>query len=154
MGFWWFGDGFWVTWGAFWRDLGPVGRDSQLEGIGEPWRRGLGTPRSQDFEDVSRRLLDSGGPGTGRAMVVMVIMLEFGLRRNQYLGLRTRPQSTETSGQSYEDLKTTGQTGLEEHGPHINSPKSLPPQPGGPKGAGGYTHTHIYIYIYIFFLYT
>ena len=28
--------------------------------------RGLGTPRSQDFEDVSSRLLDSVGPGTAK----------------------------------------------------------------------------------------
>ena len=75
-----------------------------LESPGGLWR-GLGTPRSQDFEDVSSRLLDSGGPGTGRHTVVGVIMLDFGPLRNQYLGLRTRPQTTETLGQSYEDLK-------------------------------------------------
>ena len=33
-----------------------------LESPGGLWR-GLGTPRSQDFEDVSSRLLDFGGPG-------------------------------------------------------------------------------------------
>ena len=48
-----------------------------LESSGGLWR-GLGTPRSQDFEDVSSRLLDSGGPGTGSAMVVVVIMHGFG----------------------------------------------------------------------------
>ena len=70
-GFGWFGDGFWATWGAFWRDLRPVGRDWRaleaswkgLESPGGLWR-GLGTPRSQDFEDVSSRLLDSWGPGS------------------------------------------------------------------------------------------
>ena len=35
----------------------------RLESPGGLWR-GLGTPRSQDFEDVSSRLLDSGGPGS------------------------------------------------------------------------------------------
>ena len=92
----WFGDGFWATWGAFWRDLRPLGRDWRaleaswkgLESPGGLWR-GLGTPRSQVFEDVSSRLLDSGGPGTGRAMVVMVILCGLGPLRNQYLGLRT-----------------------------------------------------------------
>ncbi len=64
-----------------------------LERLGDLWR-GLGTPRSQDFEDVSSRLLDSGGPGTGSNTVVTVIMLDFGPLRNQYLGLRTRPQTT------------------------------------------------------------
>ena len=37
MGFGWFGDGFWVTWGPFWRDLRSL--EDQLEGIGEAWRR-------------------------------------------------------------------------------------------------------------------
>ena len=34
-----------------------------LESLECLWR-GLGTPRTQDFEDVSSRLLDSGGPGS------------------------------------------------------------------------------------------
>ena len=101
-----------MTWGPFSGDLRPVGRDWRaleaswkgLESLGGLWR-GLETPRSQDFEDVSSRLLDSGGPGTGSAMVAVVILCGLGPLRNQYLGLRTRPQTTETLGQSYEDLK-------------------------------------------------
>ena len=93
-------------------DLRPVGGDWRaseaswkgLESLGGLWR-GLGTPRSQDFEDVSSRLLDSGGPGTGSHTVVVVIRWFLGPLRNQYLGLRSRPQTTETLGQSYEDLK-------------------------------------------------
>ena len=62
-----------MVWGWFLGDLGTI-----LEGSEASWKgleslggllRGLGTPRSQDFEDVSNRLLDSGGPGTGRTMV-------------------------------------------------------------------------------------
>ena len=98
-----------MVWGWFLGDLGSILEGSEaswkgLESTGGLWR-GLGTPRSQDFEDVSSRLLDSGGPGTGRAMVVGVILCGFGPLRNQYLGLRTRPQTTETLGRSYEDLK-------------------------------------------------
>ena len=38
-GFGWSGDGFWATWGAFWRDLRPVGRDWRaLEASGETLR--------------------------------------------------------------------------------------------------------------------
>ena len=100
-GFGWSGDGFWGTWGAFWRDLRPVGRvwgalEASWKGLESPgglWR-GLGTPRSQDFEDVSSRLLDSGGPGTVSTMVVRVIMPDFGPLRNQYLGLRTEETCT------------------------------------------------------------
>ena len=101
------GTGFWVS--EDW-DLGPEtgiwepgDRDLSVRGpgFGHPgivWKglespgglwRGLGTPRSQDFEDVSSRLLDSGGPGTGRAMVGVVILCGLGPLRNQYLGLRT-----------------------------------------------------------------
>ena len=61
-------DGFWVVWGWFLSDLGSILEGSEaswkgLESLGGLWR-GLGTPRSQDFEDVSSRLLDSGGPGS------------------------------------------------------------------------------------------
>ena len=71
-------------------DLGTIlegseARSKGLESLGGLWR-GLGTPRSQDFEDVSSRLLDPGGAGTGRTMAVTVIMLDFGSLRNQYLG--------------------------------------------------------------------
>ena len=44
-------------------------RDLAIRGLyGRDWRAldasgGLGTPRRQDFEDVSSRLLDSGGQG-------------------------------------------------------------------------------------------
>ena len=86
-------DGFGVVWGWFLGDLGSILEGSEaswkgLESLGGLWR-GLGTPRSQDFEDVSSRLLDSGGPGTGRAMVGVVIRWFLGPLRNQYLGLRT-----------------------------------------------------------------
>ena len=90
----------------FWRYLRPVGRDWRaletswkgLESLGGLWR-GLGTPRSQDFEDVSSRLLDSGGPGTGRAMVVMVILCGFGPPKN-------RPLRTEDEFSDHRDLRT------------------------------------------------
>ena len=76
--------------GWFLGDLGTILDGSEaswkgLESLGDLWR-GLGTPRSQDFENVSSRLLDSGGPGTGRTMVGVVILHGLGPLRNQYLG--------------------------------------------------------------------
>ena len=87
----WVGDQDLGVWGPGFGHPGTVWK--RLESPGGLWR-GLGTPRSQDFEDVSGRLLDSGGPGTGSAMVVTVIMLDFGPLRNQYLGLRTEETCT------------------------------------------------------------
>ena len=69
-----------------------------LESLGGLWR-GLGTPRSQDFEDVSSRLLDSGGPGTGSAMVVPLILCGFGPPKN-------RPLRTEDQTSDHRDLRT------------------------------------------------
>ena len=84
-GFGWPEDGFSVVWGWFLGDLGSILEGSEASWKGLESRRGLGTPRSQDFEDVSSRLLDSGGPGTGRVMVVTVIMLEFCSLRTDHL---------------------------------------------------------------------
>ena len=97
------------------------------------------TPGSQNFEDVSSRLLDSGGPGTGSNTVVTVIMPNFGPLRNQYLGLRIRPQTTETLGQSYEDLKRPQARQNLKSTVHIST--VLRPRPlslEAPAGAGGY----------------
>ena len=102
-GFGWPEDGFWVVWGWFLGDLGSILEGSEaswkgLESLGGLWR-GLGTPRSQDFEDVSSRLLDSGGPGTGRTMVVALILCALGPLRNQYL-------ETEDQTSDHRDLRT------------------------------------------------
>ena len=102
-----------MVWGWFLGDLGSIlegseaswkGLESlggQLEGIGGPWRplEGLETPRSQDFEDVSSRLLDSGGPGTGSTMVAVVILHGFGPPKN-------RPLRTEDQTSDHRDLRT------------------------------------------------
>ena len=132
-----------MVWGWFLGDLGSIleGSEASWKGLESPgglWR-GLGTPRSQDFEDVSSRLLDSGGPGTGRAMVVTVILCGLGPLRNQYLGLRTRPQTTETLGQSYEDLKRPQARQNLKSTVHISTVlRQLPLSLEAPAGAGGF----------------
>ena len=133
-----FGEGFWATWGPFRRDLRPVGRDWRaleaiwkgLESLGGLWK-GLGTPRSQDFEDVSSRLLDYGGP----ACAVLAPL------RTDHLGLRTRPQTTETLGQSYEDLKRPQARQNLKSTVHISTVlRQLPLSLEAPVGAGGYIY--------------
>ena len=55
-----------MIWGWFWERLESSG--GQTEAL-----EALETPQSENFEDVSGHLLDSGRPGTGRAMVVGAI---------------------------------------------------------------------------------